>query len=473
MNSNAVDEDVEMPRFSAYPPLAAYLRSIKTFVLQSNQRTTENVTVVIGNPSCDLDSFVSATILSYFRNVKAQPVDTKLYVPILNMPKTLSRELWRLRPEFGKALRLATEPSEDTSSNEEDIERGLLDSTITIKDILDADKAVPSLKAAFYPSSEETEMKQELLLVDHNTPSFLHLADSAIKSRFQISGVIDHHVDDQTIPAEVSPRIVKTGIGSCTSLVVDHLRSAGIWPDSSSLDEEESTAVVQIAKLAEAAITEDTSNLTATGQKCSQLDKDIIRFLDSQIVASELHATSTAWNRTSFYQIVDNAKKDSLENLKLTEIFDRDYKEWTDSTHADATVTTGVSSIMKNIDWLIKKPASKNDDVFVAAIEDFATANDNNLGVFAFLCRPREDGKGKEVGVITLYEASSGVVAKFAEGSTDKLGLKDWDDDKSTLKAMERKFGTRGERWQIWYMTNLDNTRKQVAPALRDAVRCV
>ena len=473
MDGDAAGEDVEMPRFTTFPTLAAYLRSIKTFVLHANQRTTKDVTVVIGNPSCDLDSFVSATILSYFCNVKARPGDTKLYVPVLNMPKTLSGELWRLRPEFGKALRLATEPSEDTSTNEEDVERGLLDTTITIKDILNADNAMSSLKAAFYPSSKETDTKQELLLVDHNTPSFLYLADSAITSRFQISGVIDHHIDDQTVPPEVSPRIVKTGIGSCTSLVVDHLRSTGVWPDSSSLDEQENTAVVQIAKLAEAAITEDTSNLTASAQKCSQLDKDIIRLLDSQIVDSELHATSTAWDRTSFYQTVDTAKKYSLENLKLNEIFDRDYKEWTDSTQVGETVTTGVSSIMKNIDWLIKKPAAKDDDSFVRAMEDFATSDDTNLGVFAFLCRPREDGKGKEVGVITLREASSGVVAKFAESATDTLGLKDWDDDKSTLRAMKRNFGTRGERWQIWYMTNLDNTRKQVAPALRDAVKSV
>ena len=460
-----------MPHFSAWPPLATYLRSIKTFVLHANRQTAKDITVVIGNPSCDLDSFVSATILSYFRNVRARSGDTKLYVPFLNMPKTPSRDLWRLRPEFGKALRLATALSEDASISEIDIERDLLNATMTIKDVLNAENAVSSLKAAFHPSSREITTKGELLLVDHNTPSFLHLADSATKSRFQISGVIDHHVDDQTVPPEVSPRIVKTGIGSCTSLVVDYLRSEGLWPDSSSLSKEESAAVVQMAKFAEASITEDTSNLTAGGEKCSQLDKSTIEFLDSQIMNTGLHATNTAWNRTSFYHTVDKAKKDSLNNLNLPEIFDRDYKEWTDSTQAGETVTTGVSSLMKNIDWLIKRPADKDDDTFVAAMEDFATSDETNLGVFAFLCRPREDGKGKEVGVITLNEVSSGVVANFDEGSTDKLGLKYWDDDKSLLKAMGRKFGPRGEKWQIWYMVDLNNTRKQVAPALREAVK--
>ena len=110
--------------------LRTYLRSLRssiTNVTNDNARTV----LVLGNPSADLDSFVSAIVYSYFHNNQSQQLEDgkadSVFAPFVNLPKTPSSELRRLRPEFNFAIQSATawhdpqespiKPTEDDSSD--------------------------------------------------------------------------------------------------------------------------------------------------------------------------------------------------------------------------------------------------------------------------------------------------------------------------------------------------------------------
>ena len=104
--------------------------------------------------------------------------------------------------------------------------------------------------------------KQDVLLVDHNSLSIPGLDDEVLRSRFNVVGCVDHHVDEESVPQGADPRIVTTGIGSCTSLVVSHLREQGLWPEVAGNSADD--GLNQITRLALAPILIDTLSLRAT-----------------------------------------------------------------------------------------------------------------------------------------------------------------------------------------------------------------
>ncbi|KAI9878045.1 MAG: Exopolyphosphatase, partial [Watsoniomyces obsoletus] len=109
---------------------------------------------------------------------------------------------------------------------------------------------------------------------------------------------------------------------------------------SSDLNQEDISALRQVSTLALAPILIDTSNLTAGSEKCSDVDREAVSFLESQIAHSasaSAASTEPQWNRNKFYDEISDAKTNSLDLLTMTEIFDRDYKQWNDE------VTIGIS----------------------------------------------------------------------------------------------------------------------------------
>jgi hypothetical protein len=67
-----------------------------------------SLTIVLGNPSADLDSFISAVVYAYFCSAPLRKDNPKRwFIPVLNLPTTPACDLWRLRPEFATALKLA------------------------------------------------------------------------------------------------------------------------------------------------------------------------------------------------------------------------------------------------------------------------------------------------------------------------------------------------------------------------------
>ncbi|KAL2437005.1 hypothetical protein ABEF95_015920 [Exophiala dermatitidis] len=501
-------------------------------------RIEDKLVLVMGNPSADLDSFISAVVLSYFYNSKPSDSskskrDTSTrYVPVLNLPTVRSRDLWRLRPEFGVALRFALgeDSSSTTSTNafhdeqKQEQEQGQgqgqtkvgeLEELITVADIKsDPRSKLYSLFANSKTSSgnssshddnrdydHEQQHQQPLFLLDHNAPSIPGLSDQDIQARFTVTGCIDHHVDEGYVSQQASPRIITTGIGSCTSLVVKYLRDQGMWPETSTrrsgMADSKSDSIrhiQQISKLALAPILIDTSNLRATGDKCSDLDREVVAFLEDIIDNNDtptrsLESANVAqqqqqpqarknWDHDAFYHAVATAKANSLNLLTMQETFDRDYKAWcepigaaggctssTSTSGGGVDVNIGISSLVKPLSWLVKHAGGA--EAFLNEIETFATAEERRLGVFAMLTRA---GDRKEVVVLTFNDKLRGLTSGFEDKAGNELRLQTWDEDSELLKALENRFNSQGE-YKIWWMGDTSKSRKQVGPLLREAVR--
>ncbi|KAK5462997.1 Exopolyphosphatase [Exophiala xenobiotica] len=581
--TNRMDAKEIMPTLSTYLPRIRRA-VVSSSALKSSQQPPSHVnstsidapkggartTLVMGNPSADLDSFISAVVLSYFYNLRSSQSrmigdddrannkngqtsdrsksksNSRIFVPILNLPGIRANELWRLRPEFGVALRLAlgettgrigrVEGGDDIGDQNsgggsggkagEEGKMNLLEDVITIADVL-ADResclhgvfVIPGHADMGTKASDDSaneQEKQELFLVDHNAPSIaIHgMTDETIRSRFDVVGCIDHHVDEGYVPNDADPRIVRTGIGSCTSLVVRHLRDEGLWPSSSSSshhgresdhgdgrrqgsDEVDGDGLKQIARLALAPVLIDTSNLKATGDKCSDLDREVVRFLESFIVgddqaqaeaAAQGNGTRTSsetkgqaqaqghgWDRDAFHRDISTTKTNSLNLLNMQEIFDRDYKSWTEEPQtssseeeaSQAMVNIGISSLVKPLSWLVEHAGGV--DKFLDEIERFAKDEDRKLGVFAMLTRA---GDGKEVVVLAMDESVKKVIGKFEARGEEELKLRTWQEDAAVIKALDERL-KKGEKggWKIWWMGDTTKSRKQVGPLIREAVR--
>jgi exopolyphosphatase len=303
-------------------------------------------TIVLGNPSADLDSFISAVVYAYFCSASFRKDDPKpWFIPVLNLPTTPARDLWRLRPEFATALKLAEGRSvtyEPSGAVKDENNRVLLEQLVTISDIHSASKSTPvslfSHRRAH--SSSVSSKMDDYVLVDHNALTIPTLSAEDVNRHVNVTGCIDHHVDESFVPSNASPRIIKTGIGSCTSLVVQHLRDLRLWPLP-----DEGYATGELARLALAPILMDTANLTAEG-KVSDTDRDAVAFLESCIQSTSTSGPGPQeWDRKSFYHQIANTKANSLDLLTFPEIFERDYKEWTEATRSGEELNIGVSSI--------------------------------------------------------------------------------------------------------------------------------
>lgn len=390
-----------------------------------------------------------------------------------------------------------------------------LEQVVTIADVKThrGPSLIPARLFSDFDQGSHENQPQRLLLVDHNAPSIPGLNDSVIRSRFSVTGVIDHHVDEDYVSkqaGDAKPRIVTTGIGSCTSLVVQHLRDEGIWPSRQNHDIEPDSShssssngekgglghlskkepLEQLAKLALASILIDTANLLATGDKCSDTDREAVRFLESFIPTtappSGLSTTTTTdvhhgshWERDSFHLCISTAKTNSLNLLTTQETFDRDYKSWSEmQVHAQAhdksahQIEIGIASLVKPLSWLVAHgQAPSTVKSFVDDMRMFATAEERRLGVFVLLTR-REDG-GKELVMAVLDDAVRGLVHDFETKAGPELQLRSWD-------TMIRQGGTASVLQElranfvdvaVWDMCDTSKSRKQVGPLVRQCVR--
>lgn len=461
--------------FKGYPSLRTYLKAVRDVVFQQTggAASQPRLTLVMGNPSADLDSFISAVVFSYFHN-NASKAGENIYIPLLNMPKTASTELWRLRPEFGVALRQATTPSSSTHSPEQALSQAkdLLSQTLTIKDLLDSPSTLPSLKQVFHPDLTVTSKSQPIILVDHNALaiSIPHTATTSVTSQLLITGCIDHHIDEHTTPSSASPRLITTGIGSCTTLVLSHLRKSGIYPNTSTLPATEVAAIHELLTLALAPILIDTAALKATGEKCSDLDRTIVEVIELEMGGSvSMSGVKGSWDRDGFYEPIKEAKKASLDNLSGREMLERDYKEW-----VEEGVGVGIASLVKDVEWVCGRTGGahglvKEMGAFVEGVRQ--EGEGAGLGVLVLLTPGGK--KGKEVLMVEVGEESKGVVKEFERRGGEELGLGEWDAEGKdrVYRALTEGFGE--GRAKVWWMTKREKTRKQGAPIVRDAVVAV
>jgi exopolyphosphatase len=431
---------------------------------------------VIGNPSADLDSIVSAIVYSYCANNRLPRKTPRPHIPLLNLPNfPAGTELYRLRPEFAAALWSSTNfpvlrSDEQFDNNLQSAGNFLREHIMTVAD--------------FAQSLEDLNVMKQILaeatLVDWNAWSSPSRSDKTFGSLTGLSGVsfravgcIDHHVDEHAMPSsdvlpEGQPMIIQPGPGSCASLITRELQAQKLWDTAPA-------EVAQVAKLALSAVLIDTSNLTAEG-KVTDVDRMAVKFLHSRIEEVD---GGNKWEMEDFYTSILHAKQNSLDLLTLDEILDRDYKDWTETSQSSGkTVKLGFCSAVKPIRWIVQKAGGP--EKFLHAVRSFAASAEKDLDVLVIMTAftGKDDKFYRElfINVLRDNEAATKGVKRFVEQTSDQLGLVDWspldgediptltDDSLSQLNVETQLWG------KLWVQTNAAGSRKQVAPLLRAAV---
>lgn len=242
------------------------------------------------------------------------------------------------------------------------------------------------------------------------------------------------------------PRIVKKS-GSCASLVVESCREA--WDDLSAKSTGgEKAWDVELAYLALAPVLIDTTNLT-TESKVTPADVEAVEYLKSIIMEN-----SSGFDSDKYFEEVSEAKHD-IGGLSLPDILRKDYKQWTEA----GSVLLGVSSVVKDIQFLIDKAGSK--EKFLDALKAFATERD--LSVCSIMTTANHEDKFKrELFVWALDKKGLEPAKKFETDAREKLGLEQWGD--GSLDSDD------GGWRRCWWQERVENSRKQVAPLLRAAI---
>ena len=479
-------------------PLLHFLTKARSILLsRPDSAPSSPLTLVLGNPSCDLDSFISATVYSFFHSQFSRTSRSPcLHIPILNLPTTSSSELWRLRPEFVTALRLALDGQEKSHhEGAEKLNKRLLENLITISDIWSTPSSPLHYVFSRHPSPTNTTEKVPAVLIDHNALSIPipDLPASEVSSNLDIMGCIDHHIDESSVPVNAFPRIITTGIGSCTSLVVQFLKKEGYWQDLTNPPQQSAltrdpTAATELAKLSLASILIDTANLTAEG-KVSDTDRKVVNFLEDIINASTTKSSTSSsqgtpqapWDRNAFYHQIATSKANSLDLLTLPEIFERDYKSWSENiTSSGMELKFGVASVVKPITWLIEKSAGASTEEFMNAMIEFAKSQQLDLFAImtAFSTTSTESGKDEFMRELLIFWMGMGegkeevvrrVVDRFEKTAHEEIRLDEWRQAETLVGLL----GTGDKRGRIWEQRDVSKSRKQVAPLLREAMRSV
>lgn len=329
-----------------------------------------------------------------------------LHVPLCH----LHRDDLTLRPEFTEVLRRASASPNDV---------------ITLDELSEV------------ASAAEFKENTEWLLVDHNC-----LTGKLEQYRDRVIGCIDHHDDEGCVPRESSIRVIEK-TGSCTSLVANHCRDA--WDE---LKSQENAVEVdsQIAYLALGPILIDTNNLE-NKDKTTALDENAVKFLEGKV--------STAnFDTTSFFNTIAKLKED-ISPLSMRDILRKDYKEW-----EDGGLKLGTSSVPASFSVLQEKAGDESQ--LVGHIENWG--QEKELDLVTVLTAFKKDGNfSRELLLLASSKSGIDAVKRFEDEQTGELGLSAWGDGK--LDSDEQ------HKWRkCWNQANVKNSRKQVAPMLRQAM---
>lgn len=275
------------------------------------------------------------------------------------------------------------------------------------------------------------------LLVDHNA-----LTGPLAKFQNRVLGCIDHHIDEKAVHTEAEPRVIEHA-GSCATLIIDHYRSA--WDemrkDTASKDEN-----AKLAKIALAPILIDSDNLRSK-DKMSDKDPVIAKLLEDVIDDKE-------FNSAAYYKEIDTVKHD-ISSLTIPEILRKDYKEW-----REGDILLGISCAVQGMDYLVEKAGST--DALYKHLGEWAEKR--GLDVASIMTASSPNGIfQRNLLVWGVTPNGQAALAKFGDMFTDHLQLVQLANgslDKPRVSL-------------AWNQKNLKASRKQVAPALREALKAV
>lgn len=286
------------------------------------------------------------------------------------------------------------------------------------------------------------------ILVDHNALTG-ELAES-YDSR--VVGCIDHHDEENKVHTDCvdEPRIVQKS-GSCSSLVVEYCREAWDALAEKPANGDTRRWDAEMASLALAPVLIDTTNLTSKS-KTTPADAEAAKYLTGKIKAHFGHDFSP----DAYFNDISRAKED-IDGLSLAECLRKDYKQWTE----DDSVNLGVSSVVQNMSYLLGKTKDHND--FLQIVKKHAV--ERSLSICCIMTTSHKDSTFKrEVFLWALDENGVRAAQKFEAESKEKLGLKEW-------KVSALDSNDDGKWRRCWWQERVENSRKQVAPLLRSAMK--
>ncbi|OOF94351.1 hypothetical protein ASPCADRAFT_51890 [Aspergillus carbonarius ITEM 5010] len=424
---------------------------------------------VIGNPSADLDSIISAIVYASFAHPRP-------HVPLINLPSvTAGPELRRLRPEFVKSLWLSTHPPAQDDQTWADTPESagplLHDHLLTVADFIS--------HLEHLPDSPDTPISADAVLVDWNalpirSPDHLRgqgSLPSLPSITFTVLGCIDHHVNENFLGPITDPEqpFLLQPSGSCASLVVNMLDKMDRWRRTTVPTPPEH----QLAKLAMCPILIDTSNFTAK-EKVTDSDTLAYSFLRSKISSLPHGNTEKPWDHNSFYEEINTAKRNSLDLLTVEEVLDRDYKQWMESPGSNSQeekVEIGICSMVRSLPWVVRK--AETAEAFLYALEEFAKKKE--LQVIMVMTAFTTGSDGRFCRELLVYaREGTGVrgVEAFVQRAGAELGLEEWKvlDGEEGGELGDAEGEDKTMRKWIWVQGDVTKSRKQVAPLIREAV---
>ncbi|KAL4743544.1 hypothetical protein BDV11DRAFT_177662 [Aspergillus similis] len=447
------------PEYSLLQFLRTALQVHHRFVSGSLSRA-ESPIYVIGNPSADLDSIISALVYSYFANNRVPRDHPRPHVPVINLDSvSAGPELGRLRPEFVKALQLSGPDAGNT-----------LDGSLLKEHFLTVADFANQVKERRL----ETRIQADSVLVDWNA---LPVRSSDTRSgkgslpslpvEFTVLGCIDHHADEEFLPpiASTQPSLI-TSTGSCTSLVVIELEKMGLWHKSAEVSAKEEV----LAKLAMGPILIDTANLKSK-DKVTNHDIWARDFLFPKATA-----TDSSWDADRFYAEIQETKQNSLDLLTIDEILGRDYKDWDEkpTRHAgQSPLRIGICSVVKSIPWIVRKAG--NPHAFIDSLKSFASERKLDVvSVMTAFSSKKEGRFSRELLVWGLNSKGVDTVKAFISEASSELGLEEWKsldggDNAQGIKDTLSTLEDDSQLARLWVQTNVAKSRKQVAPLIRAA----
>lgn len=355
-------------------------------------------------------------LYAYFRShAPGRP----LHIPLANIP----REDVPLRHELGAALAYAGVGDEDL---------------LTLTDLDAATNAHPL-------DPQDTRW----LLVDHNALT------GSLAERFgaRTVGCVDHHEDENVIAASTGdePRVL-TKTGSCMSLVVEYCR--GTWEDLSRRNAQEDdihdakSLDAGLARIALAPILLDTNCLKSKG-KTTDLDVRVAEYLEGKC--------GEDYKRKAYFRELSELKED-ISVFTYRENFRKDYKAWT-----EAGMVLGTCSIPQGFHYMLRHLG--DSDTLLEEFRKFAQEKKVDIATIMTSSAKNDGVFKRNLLVWGFNENAVGAVEKFVETNAETLGLESFE------KGMLDHKGGKDEVRYCWYQNVTRNSRKQLAPMLRAAMR--
>jgi len=259
-----------------------------------------------------------------------------------------------------------------------------------------------------------------------------------------VVGCIDHHQDEGVVPSDYGdePRVIRK-CGSCMSLVVESCRDAGrALPADGAADS-------ALARLARGPILIDTTNLTSK-EKTTETDTAAVRAVEEHMAAD------AQYDRRGFFDEVATAKAD-ISHLSYRDILRKDYKEF-----RDGGLVLGMASVVKGIDDMLDEIGGQDD--LLQAIVEFGKERKLDIACLMTAFSSPEGKFKRELLVWVLNQDAQSAVERFVSERSKDLDLVVWGDGKLDLPH--------GENFRkCWWQNDLGQSRKQVAPMLREAMK--